>query len=134
MYINSSYGGCIRSRCSGLKGLRGELRKTINTLRISSLLLTASAYRAVNYTVSMVIFWFFSNFGTSSFIACIIILKNIIIILNVYRVAARYLPFQFCFNFNERNLLFHLHFQKVLGPAETSKRAIDLNFVSSVIL
>ena len=56
VYISSSYCGCIRSRCSGLKGLRGELGKTINILRISSRLLAASAYRAVNYTVSMVIF------------------------------------------------------------------------------
>lgn len=77
VYISSSYCGCIRSRCSGLKGLRGELRKTINILRISSRLLAASAYRAVNYTVSMVIFRYFSNFATSSFITCIIISKNI---------------------------------------------------------
>ena len=77
VYISSSYCGCIRSRCSGLKGLRGELGKTINILRISSRLLAASAYRAVNYTVSMVIFRCFSNFGTSSFITCIIISKNI---------------------------------------------------------
>ena len=77
VYISSSYCRCIRSRCSGLKGLRGELGKTINILRISSRLLAASAYRAVNYTVSMVIFLYFSNFGTSSFITCIIISKNI---------------------------------------------------------
>ena len=77
VYISSSYCGCIRSRCSGLKGLRGELGKTINILRISSRLLAASAYRAVNYTVSMVIFRCFSNFGTSSFITCIIISNNI---------------------------------------------------------